>query len=183
MESYNLKKYEPGTSLVVQWLRLQAPSVWSLVRDLDSTCWNQEFKCFNRDGWSQVPQLRSWTVKCINKKNKKYEANICLMYQTYKVASKIKKNTWTNFKSSREQILKVVKIVNKNSQLKYIYNFSTIILIKYYFLRTILSIYLPWLRFFGVVLKSCLFLVSCWIYEHEVVQNFCLFFFLWLQNL
>ena len=122
MESYNLKKYEPGTSLVVQWLRLQAPSVWSLVRELDSTCWNQEFKCFNRDGWSQVPQLRSWTVKCINKKNKKYEANICLMYQAYKVASK----------RTHEQILKVVKIVNKNSQLKYIYHFSTIILIKYY---------------------------------------------------
>lgn len=48
------------------------------------------------------------------------------------IQSGLKKNTWTNFKSSQEQILKVVKIVNKNSQLKYIYHFSTIILIKYY---------------------------------------------------
>lgn len=47
------------------------------------------------------------------------------MYQTYKVASQKSKRT-------HEQILKVVKTVNKNSQLKYIYNFSTIILIKYY---------------------------------------------------
>ena len=39
------RRSHTGTSLVVWWLRLQAPSaggvqVWSLIRELEPTCWN-----------------------------------------------------------------------------------------------------------------------------------------------
>ena len=43
-------KVHPRTSLVVQWLRLQAPNaggLGSLVRELDSTYCNCEFICRN----------------------------------------------------------------------------------------------------------------------------------------
>ena len=44
-------KSSGGTSLVVQWLRLHASvqeaRVQSLVRELDSTCCNQEVACHN----------------------------------------------------------------------------------------------------------------------------------------
>ena len=44
-----VKNFGRGTSLVIQWLRLHAPSaraqVPSLVRELDLTCCNEEFVC------------------------------------------------------------------------------------------------------------------------------------------
>ena len=46
-----LPKMFPGTSLVVQWRRLQAPrqGAWvpSLVRELNPSCCNIEFECHN----------------------------------------------------------------------------------------------------------------------------------------
>ena len=58
-----------GTSLVVQWLRLLAPSagawVQSLVRELDLTCLaeKEDSACQNKDQRSHVPQLRFSAAK------------------------------------------------------------------------------------------------------------------------
>ena len=64
---YREEKRYIGTSLVVQWLKLQAPSagawVQSLARELDSIRTTKDLMCHKEDQRSHVPQLRPSTAK------------------------------------------------------------------------------------------------------------------------